>query len=66
MLVANEVFSGMCVLLHYCVAAGQSKWFLLSVSLGLSILAMLSKEQGITALALCLIYDLFIFNQVTS
>ena len=58
----------MCVL-HCCIfphVAGQNKWFLLSVSLGLSLLAMLSKEQGITALPLCLIYDLFIFNQVTS
>ena len=30
----------------------------------LSVCAMLSKEQGITALALCLIYDIFIFNKV--
>lgn len=38
----------------------------LSVSVCLSVCAMLSKEQGITSLALCLIYDLFIFSQVYS
>lgn len=48
----------------YCV--GERKWILLVESLGLSVLAMLSKEQGITALSLCLVYDFFNFNQVTS
>jgi hypothetical protein len=33
-------------------------------SVALSVLAMLSKEQGITVLALCLVYDIFIFNKV--
>ena len=48
----------------FLLVLGQTRWLLLNLSLGLGFLAMLSKEQGITSLALCLIYDLFIFNQV--
>lgn len=44
--------------------AGGAGWMQMTLSISLSVFAMLSKEQGITALALCLIYDLFIFNPV--
>lgn len=43
---------------------GQMRWLLTSTSIALSVCAMLSKEQGITALIVCLICDLFIFNKV--
>ncbi len=39
-------------------------WLLVSLSVGLGVMSMLSKEQGITSLALCLLYDFFIFNKV--
>ncbi len=38
------------------------KWLVLSLLCCL--LSVLSKEQGITAIAVCITYDIFIFHQV--
>ena len=45
-------------------AAGMSRALCLSLSLSLSVCAMLSKEQGITIVAVCLVYDFFIVQKV--
>lgn len=39
-----------------------NKW--LALSLTLCLLSVLSKEQGLTAVAVCFLYDIFIHNQV--
>lgn len=44
--------------------AGLARALWLSLSLCLSVCAMLSKEQGITVIAVCLTYDFFIIQKV--
>lgn len=44
---------------------GGTRWPALVLSVVLSMCAMLSKEQGITVLGVCLIYDFFVLSQVT-
>lgn len=43
---------------------GLTHWPSLVISLGLSVCAMFSKEQGVTVLGLCLAYDFFVLSQV--
>lgn len=50
-----------CEILHVCAGL---KWLL--VTLLLILCSVLSKEIGITAVALCLIYDFFIVHKVSS
>ena len=44
--------------------AGLPRAVWLSLTLCLSVCAMLSKEQGITISAICLVYDFFVVQQV--
>ena len=48
----------------FCDFAGLGRALWLSLSLCLSVCAMLSKEQGITVIAVCLTYDFFIVQKV--
>ena len=52
------------VVLLFVIFAGLARALWLSLSLSLSVCAMLSKEQGITVIAVCLTYDFFIIQKV--
>ncbi len=53
-----------CLYIHVACPAGAG-WSWLSVSLLFSVFALISKELGITALAVCVSMDLLLFNKVT-
>lgn len=65
MFVMSESTSWMAELYMLLDVSGLSAAAWLSLSLCLSVCAMLSKEQGITVTAICLVYDFFIAQQVS-
>ena len=46
-------------------ASSFRRWSLLVLTSVLATCSMLSKEQGVTVLAICLVYDVFIFSKMT-
>ena len=44
-------------------SGGERRW--LAVALGSAVLAVLSKEQGIVALPMCLLYDVWVQSRIT-
>lgn len=45
---------------------GGVSWCWLTVSMTCSVLALLSKELGVTALGVCLVMDLLLLNKVAN